>query len=104
MPTHVGKQFRKPKTNRNMNEISPSFTLKQCEELIKHYSPLIIGKNIFNDVTIESLEIFTSYNAQNTVICRGKRDNPLDFRKDLSSVALHLNLIHPNELLQSQNQ
>ena len=87
-----------------MNEISPSFTLKQCEELIKYYSPLIIGKNIFNDVTIESLEIFTSDNAQNTVICRGKRDNPLDFRKDLSSVALHLNLIHPNELLQSQNQ
>jgi hypothetical protein len=86
-----------------MNEISPSFTIKQCEELIKYYSPLVIGKSVFKDVAIESLEIVTYDNSENTVICRGKRENPLHFRKDICSVALALNMTHPSEALKSLN-
>ena len=87
-----------------MKNISPSFTLQECEFLIKHYTPLIIGKEVEKYVVIESLEIRTFDNGDNSVFCIGKRPNPLDFKKDLCVVALRLNLIHPNELLQSQNQ
>ena len=87
-----------------MNEISPSFTIKKCEELIKYYSPLIIGTEVEKDVIIQSLEIFTSDNSENSIICRGKRNSSLDFRKDICLVALALNLTHPNEVLKSLNQ
>jgi hypothetical protein len=85
-----------------MNKISPSFTLKQCEELVKYYTPIIIGKEVEKDVKIETLEIFTSSNSENTVICRGKRKSQLDFRKDICLVALALKLTHPSEILKSQ--
>ncbi len=87
-----------------MNPISPSFTLEQCEKLIKHYSPLIIGKEVEEGVAIESLIIKTFDNGENSVYCQGERTKLFNFSKDLCLVALRLNLIHPNELLQSQNQ
>jgi len=86
-----------------MNNLSPSFTLKECEYLIEYYTPLIVGKNTYNDVKIEKLEIRTFDNGQNSVICVGKRIRPLDFKKDLCLVVLHLGLIHPNELLRNLN-
>jgi len=86
-----------------MNPISPSFTLVQCEKLIKYYSPLVIGKEIEEGVVIESLIIKTFDNGENSVYCLAKIAKLLDFSKDLCLVALRLNLIHPNEFLQSQN-
>ncbi len=83
--------------------LSPSFTLKECEQLIEYYSPLIISKNILNDVPIESLQIRTYDNGENSVICFSKRDKELPFKKDLCVVALQLGLIHPNELLKNLN-
>lgn len=84
-----------------MSKLSPSFTIKECEQLIEYYSPLIIGKNLYNDAKIESLEISSYDNGDNTVVCLGKRPRLLPFRKDLCLVALRLNLIHPSELLKS---
>lgn len=86
-----------------MNNISPSFTLQECEFLIKYYTPLAVGKEVEKDVPIQSLEIVTYDNGDNSIICRGKRQTQLDFRKDLSLVALLLKLIPPNELLQNLN-
>ena len=86
-----------------MKNLSPSFTLEECEFLIKYYTHLVIGKEVEKDVLIQSLEILPFDNGDNSVICIGKRNRQLDFKKDLCVVALRLNLIHPGELLQSLN-
>jgi hypothetical protein len=87
-----------------MNNYDMLFTIEQCDEIIKYYSPLVIGKNTFNDVKIEKLIIENCGNEGNMVYCTGKRTHPLNFRKSIILVAINMNLPHPNDFLKTINQ
>lgn len=80
------------------------FTLKECEELIKHYTPLIVGRNAFNDVKIEKLIIENYENNNNMIYCIGKRKHPLNYKKSIISVATSLNLDPPSEFIKTLHQ